>query len=99
MLIHTVIFWLKKELSLQERVNFKEQLQNLDLISSVHQLHVGAPAPTTQRPVIDDSYDFCLTVILENVEAHDHYQEDPIHLAFIQNCSLLWERVKIFDAE
>jgi len=49
--------------------------------------------------VIDDSYDFCLTVILKDLAAHDKYQEDEIHLGFIEACSHMWERVKIYDAE
>ena len=61
MLNHTVIFWLKKELSPQDKEMFHQELEKLGMIESVHQLHIGSPAATTQRPVIDHSYDFCLT--------------------------------------
>jgi hypothetical protein len=99
MLNHTVIFWLKKELSAQDKEMFYQELEKLGMIESVHQLHIGSPAATTKRPVIDHSYDFCLTVILENISAHDLYQQDPIHLNFIEKCAQMWDKVKIYDAD
>jgi hypothetical protein len=99
MLVHTVLFWLKKGLSSEERDTFHKEVKALEAISAVDQLLIGQPAGTTKRSVIDDTYDYCLTVMLEDVPAHDAYQEDPIHLEFIKNCSHMWERVKIYDAE
>ena len=60
---------------------------------------LGTPAQTPDRPVVDNTYDCALTVVLNNLEEHDQYQDDPIHLEFIKNCSHLWEKVKIFDAQ
>jgi len=99
MLNHTVIFWLKKELSDQDKQIFHHGLEKLGMIESVHQLYIGSPAATTNRPVIDNSYDYCLTVILEDISAHDIYQQDPIHLKFIENCAHMWDKVKIYDAD
>ena len=99
MLVHSVFFWLKENLSEKEVELFRNELGNLGQIPEVEKLYIGKPAPTSKRPVIDDSYDFCLTVVLENVSAHDKYQESDIHLEFIEKCSQLWERVKIYDAE
>ena len=65
MLLHIVLFWLKKDLSEEELKTFENEVRSLENISSVEQLHVGKPASTTKRPVIDDSYDFCLTVMLK----------------------------------
>ncbi|MGA0904245.1 MAG: Dabb family protein [Opitutales bacterium] len=99
MLNHTVIFWLKKELSDQDKKIFHHELEKLLMIESVHELYIGSPAATTNRPVIDNSYDYCLTVILEDISAHDIYQQDPIHLKFIENCAHMWDKVKIYDAD
>ena len=99
MLNHTVIFWLKKELSDQDKKIFHHELEKLGMIEAVHQLYIGSPAATTNRPVIDNSYDYCLTVILEDISAHDIYQQDPIHLKFIENCAHMWDKVKIYDAD
>jgi hypothetical protein len=99
MLIHTVLFWLKKDLTDEDLTLFEQKLRALEKISSVEQMFLGRPSSTTKRPVIDDTYDFCLTVALKDLTAHDVYQEDPLHLAFIENCSHMWERVKIYDAD
>ena len=99
MLIHTVLFWLKENLSEKDLTIFEQETRSLSNISSDEQLFVGRPARTTKRPVIDDSYDFCLTVVLKDLAAHDDYQEDPIHLNFIKKCSHMWKQVKIYDAE
>lgn len=82
-----------------EKEAFEKELKALENIPSVDQLFVGKPASTAKRPVIDDSYDFCLTVVLRDIASHDAYQDDPAHQEFINKCSHLWEQVKIYDAE
>ena len=99
MLVHTVIFWLKKNLSEDQRNIFIKEVKTLGEISSVHDFHLGNPAATPKRPVVEDSYDFAITVVLKDMVAHDDYQADPIHLEFIDNCKEMWERVVIYDAD
>jgi hypothetical protein len=98
MLIHTVLFWLRKDLSSSEREDFKAALDSLKDIPSAAAVYVGSPSSTPARPVIDASYDFCLTVLLEDMAAHDAYQQSPLHQAFLEN-NELWERVQIYDAD
>lgn len=98
MLIHTVIFWLKKDLTHEDRDLFFDGAKTLGAIASVEQSFMGTPADTPKRPVVDDSYDCALSVVLRDLAAHDLYQADPIHLAFIEKCGHLWERVVIYDA-
>jgi len=99
MLVHTVIFWLKKDLSEDQQVVFTNEVKTLGEISSVESFHLGTPAPTPKRPVIEDSYDYAITVVLKDMDAHDDYQMDPIHLDFIDKCKDMWERVVIYDAD
>jgi len=99
MLVHTVIFWLKKDLSEDQQVVFTNEVKTLGEISSVESFHLGTPAPTPKRPVIEDSYDYAITVVLKDMDAHDDYQVDPIHLDFIDKCKDMWERVVIYDAD
>lgn len=99
MLVHTVYFWLKPDLTAQQRAVFRKGVESLSGIKSVDKLYVGTPAKTVKRPIIDDSYSFALTVILKDVAAHDAYQVDPIHLEFINQCKTFWQRVQIYDAE
>ncbi len=97
MVIHSVYFWLKPELSEQDRNAFWEGAKSLLTIRSVANGYVGKPAETESRPIIDSSYDCALIVMFSDLEAHDVYQADPIHDAF-RTLSHLWERVQIYDA-
>ncbi|MES2692421.1 MAG: Dabb family protein [Verrucomicrobiota bacterium] len=99
MLVHTVYFWLKPELTAQQRDDFRKGVESLGTMKSVEKCYVGTPAKTTKRPIIDDSYSFALTVVCKDVAAHDEYQVDPIHLKFIETFKTFWSRVQIYDAE
>lgn len=99
MLVHTVFFWLRSDLTSAEREAFRtEGLEGLRPIPSVSSLHIGTPAPIPTRPVVDASYSFGLTVLFTDVAAHDAYQVDPLHKAFINRFRTYWERVQIYDA-
>lgn len=99
MLVHTVYFWLKPELTAAQRAEFRRGVESLATIKAVSQCFIGTPAKTEKRPIIDDSYSVALTVICKDVAAHDAYQVDPIHLAFVNSCKTFWTRVQIYDAE
>jgi hypothetical protein len=99
MLIHTVIFWLRENLEENERAAFLKGLESLKGIASAEAVYVGGPAATQKRPVIDDSYDYCLTVVLADLAAHDAYQDDPLHQDFLAQFAGTWDRVLIYDAD
>src|SRR5438045_4716823 len=99
MLVHTVYFWLKTDLTAQQRADFRKRVESLGGIKSVDKIYVGIPAKTEKRPIIDDSYSVALTVLCKDVAAHDLYQVDPIHLKFINDFKSCWTRVQIYDAE
>lgn len=99
MLVHTVYFWLKPELTPQQRADFRRGVESLGGIKAVEKAYIGEPAKTEKRPIIDDSYSVALTVVCKDVAAHDAYQVDPIHLAFIEQFKTFWSRVQIYDAE
>jgi len=98
MLVHTVLFWLRKDLDGDQITNFRLALETMKGIEHAEAVYIGSPAETPERPVVDTSYDFCLTVILKDMAAHDAYQADPIHQAFLENKDL-WKKVKIYDAD
>lgn len=99
MLIHNVFFWLKPGLSDTQISEFREGLESLKAITAAEAVYVGTPAGVADRPVLDRSYHFCLTVILQDVAAHDAYQIDPIHQTFIGSFKPLWDRVQVYDAD
>jgi hypothetical protein len=99
MLYHCVYFWLKPELTAEQRADFRRGVETLKVIKSAAQVIVGAPAATTRRPVVDSSYDVALIVVCRDVVAEAAYQVDPVHLAFIENFKTFWARVQIYDSE
>ena len=99
MLVHTVYFWLKPELTAAQRAEFRRSVESLGKIKSVEKLYVGTPAKTEKRAIIDDSYSFALTVLLKDMAEHDAYQVDPIHDEFKEQCHTCWTRLQIYDAE
>ena len=99
MLIHSVYFWLKPKLTKAQRAEFRRAVESLSGIKAVEKTYVGSPAATERRLIIDATYDIALTVVCKNVAAHDAYQVDPIHLAFVKKCQAFWTRVQIYDAE
>ncbi|AQQ72288.1 Stress responsive A/B Barrel Domain protein [Limihaloglobus sulfuriphilus] len=98
MLVHTVLFWLKDDVTDDDREFFAAELEKLKGIECAHAVYVGTPA-ATERPVIDSSYDFCLTVILPDTAAHDTYQYDPLHVAFVEKCKAMFGKILIYDAD
>jgi hypothetical protein len=98
MLIHTVYFWWKPDLTPAQRAEFRRSLESLAGIPGVEQLYVGTPAPTAKRPVLDDSYSMAVTVVMKDMAAHDAYQVHPLHVAFGAACKPMWTRIQVYDA-
>jgi hypothetical protein len=73
-------------------------VKSLAKISVAEKVYIGTPAATGDRSVIDASYSAALIVILKDMPAHDAYQVDPIHLAFIASCKAYWTRIQVYDA-
>jgi hypothetical protein len=99
MLYHCVYFWLKPELTVAQRAEFRRGVESLMAIKSAAKVSVGAPARTAARPVVDASYDVALIVECRDVAAEAAYQVDPIHLAFVEKFKTYWTRVQIYDSE
>jgi hypothetical protein len=97
MLIHSVYFWLRPDLTEEETAHFRTRVRALTTIPSVRIGHVGTPAET-DRPVIDRSYSCMLLTIFDDMAGHDAYQVDPVHDQFRIECAPLWSRVQIYDA-
>jgi hypothetical protein len=99
MLVHTVLFWLRKDLDDAQISKFRMGLESLKEIEHAGSVFIGRPAAVAERPVCDGSYDFCLTVILKDVPAHDAYQAHEKHQSFIAAHKDQWQKVKVYDAD
>jgi Stress responsive A/B Barrel Domain len=97
MFVHSVYFWLKPDLTEEQRAKFWESVRSLTTIESVRQGFVGSPA-STDRPIIDRSYSCALIVIFDDDAGHDAYQVHPVHDKFREECAPFWSKVLIYDA-
>lgn len=95
---HHVFFWLKNRDSKQDRDMLIEGLRTLRNIKTVRKLHIGIPASTEERPVVDSSYSVSELMFFDDVAGQDAYQSDPIHLQFVEKYSHLWEKVVVYDS-
>lgn len=98
MLAHHVFFWLKNPDSKVDRDKLIAGIRSLKKIESVRSLHVGVPASTEKRDVVDNSYSVSELMFFDNVAGQNVYQEHPIHKKFVDECASLWERVVVYDA-
>lgn len=99
MFLHIVHFWLKPDLTADQRRAFEAALHAIAKSPNVSRVRIGRPAGTP-RPVVDNSYDYQLLVEFADQAAHDRYQspDDAVHQAFIDQNKTLWTRVLIYDS-
>jgi len=98
MLTHHVFFWLKNAGSTADRDKLIAGLQTLRGIEGIRALHIGVPAETEKRPVVDNSYSVSELMFFDDLAAQARYQEHPVHKKFIDQCSGLWDKVVVYDA-
>lgn len=95
--IHHVYFWLAYPDKPEDHAALLAGLKALSKVPSIQQFHIGVPA-STNRDVIDTSYQFSWLAIFPNKESQDAYQVDPLHLHFVETCKHLWKEVKVLDS-
>lgn len=97
MFVHHVYFWLNNPESETDRKKLLEGLNSLKPVETIKQIHIGKPADT-DRDVIENTYDFSLLLIFDNLEDQEVYQKHPIHLAFVDKYASLWKKVIVYDS-
>ncbi|AFD06750.1 Dabb family protein [Solitalea canadensis] len=98
MLTHHVLFWLKADTTEEQKKAFRGGLESLKGVETIKSFFIGTPAPI-ERAVVDTTYTFSLLLLFDDLAAHDVYQVDPIHKAFLDEFRVLFEKVVIYDAE
>lgn len=96
--VHHVFFWLKNRDSKEDLAKLLEGLKTLEKIESIKKMHIGVPASTEQRPVVDSSYSASELMFFDDVAGQEAYQVHPIHKKFVEQCSHLWEKVIVYDS-
>lgn len=97
--VHHVFFWLKDPGSKEDLASLLKGLRTLGAIETVRAIHIGVPADTEQRGVVDASYSASEILFFDDVAGQNAYQVHPIHQQFVKDCEQLWERVVVYDAQ
>lgn len=97
-LSHQVYFWLKNPDASADLEALLAGLNSLKAIEVVRGIHIGVPAATAPRDVVDQSYSASLLVFFDTVEDEKIYDEHPLHQKFINDHMHLWHKVQVYDA-
>lgn len=96
-LVHHVFFWLKNPGSKEDLAKLIAGVKSLSKIETIQYIHVGVPASTEQRDVVDNSYSVSELMFFKDLAGQKTYQDHPLHQKFIAECSPLWEKVIVYD--
>jgi Stress responsive A/B Barrel Domain len=97
--VHHVFFWLKNPQSKEDLAQLLAGLRTLGGIETVKAIHIGVPAETEQRGVVDASYSASEILCFDDVAGQNAYQVHPIHKKFVADCEHLWQRVVVYDVK
>lgn len=97
-LAHHVFFWLKNPTSIADRDKLIQGVKALGKIKEVRMLHVAIPAETEKRDVVDNSYSVSELLFFDSLQDQKIYQDHPLHQKFIQEHSMLWDKVVVYDS-
>jgi len=98
MLIHNAYFWLKKDLTDEERTIFESELTVLADIPYLASGFVGKPARGPRRPLTDHTFDYATSLHFKTLVDHDYYHSGcSTHARFIEHCSGYWEKIVIHE--
>lgn len=97
-LMHHVFFWLKNPDSAEDRAKLIAGVKSLAAIETVRSFHVGVPASTEKREVVDNSYHVSELLGFDDVAGQDAYQVHPLHEKFVKEHEHLWSKVVVYDA-
>jgi hypothetical protein len=97
--VHHVFFWLRNPDSKEDLAKLLAGLRTLAGIDTVRGIHIGVPAETEQRGVVDGSYSASELLFFDDVAGQNAYQVHPIHKQFVADCEHLWQRVVVYDVK
>jgi hypothetical protein len=98
-LSHAVYFTLKED----TKANREKLVAGCQKYLTGHEglvsFSVGTLNPDLNRDVNDRDFDVALLMVFRSRADQDRYQVAPRHESFIAECSGLWEKVRVFDAD
>lgn len=96
--VHSVYFWLHNPDSQADRQAFETALKKLLKTSRYTKANFIGSAPKARRDVVDDSFTYKMIVTFESAETQELYQNEDVHLQFIEEANHLWKKVVVYDA-
>jgi hypothetical protein len=99
MIRHAVYFWLENPGSQEDRDRLAAGLAALGEIEVIRKIHIGVPANTGDRDVVDSSFAVSSLVLFDSEEDEAIYQAHPLHQRFISECGALWRKVVVYDSK
>ncbi|MEM7600792.1 MAG: Dabb family protein [Verrucomicrobiota bacterium] len=99
MVRHNVYFWLDDSLTDEQRAEFEGGLGALGQIDVVQSASFGKPAGTPERPVTQNTFDYALVLEFDSVEQHNAYQVHDEHHVFVDQFSVWFKEVRVFDTQ
>ena len=98
--VHMVFFWLKEPENEKAQERFEKELKSfIENVPEIASSHIGSPAGTPDRDVVDKSFSYCLVTSFKGRKDYDVYAEHPLHYKFIENAGDLWEKVIVYDSD
>ncbi len=97
-LMHHVFFWMKEPKNKVHRKQFEKGMNDLLKVETIKMSHIGIPAATEERGVIENSYTYSFMVMFDSLNDQSIYQKHPLHLKFIEDNSHLWNKVVVYDS-
>ncbi len=97
-LVHHVFFWLKEPDNEAHKKQLVNALNELLKVETIKVSHIGFPAGTESRDVVDHSYSVSYMAMFDDQAGQDTYQVHPIHTKFVEENSHLWEKVVVYDS-
>ncbi len=94
---HVVMVWLKQPGNEQQRAAFIKASEQLNSLPGIVNRHVGVVV-SSDRSIVDDSFDVAVTVTMESPRALKNYLNHPKHKKILQEkIKPLTKRVVVYD--
>ncbi len=98
MFLHNVLYWLKPDLSAEQRKLFFQGIEDLKRLKSVRAAWFGTPA-TGGEAIAERDYTHAIVLDLGDAAGHDAFQADPEHDVIRKRIGGSWDKILIYDVE
>jgi len=95
---HNVYFYLKEDVTAEQKQEFEEALKELMNIPQIHKYEMGIPG-LEEEENDDQQFAYSFFTWFKTMEDYNGYAEHPDHLAFIDAYSNLWADIKVYDTK